>query len=400
MKRYNQLLIKDNNKKQIYQMIEEESGICRAQIADLLKLSKTTVSALVDELIQEGYVVDEGASESNRQGRRPNSLSVNSRDNFILIINWHAVSFDIALVDTGLNVTLCREYELNGGSSYLSEIKKRFEDFMEAQCEGLKIVGICLIVPGMIDEKNDQIISVVLPTEKEGNYTITALRASFSGYPLAVLNDTACFAYAENTFGYGNSKNYMYLNINDGVGAAIISEGELLSGANGMATQFGHVSVDRNGYPCSCGNCGCLENQIGELALERLFREYELPEASYIGEKPLFKDLLRMTKEGNKQAYQLLEHMAEDLAFGLCNAISLFHPERIIIGGIGRKLGDEFLDILNAQMKGFGFQQFVSDVEIRYTRLGESSVVRGAAKYYLNKYFKFNDMEKEQLFCG
>ena len=57
MKKYNQLLIKDNNKKQVYQMIEDMPGVSRTQIAERMKLSKTTVSALVDELMQEGYVV-------------------------------------------------------------------------------------------------------------------------------------------------------------------------------------------------------------------------------------------------------------------------------------------------------------------------------------------------------
>ena len=59
VKKYNQLLIKDNNKKQIYQLIEDFPGISRTQIAEQLKLSKTTVSALVDEMMQEMFVIDE-----------------------------------------------------------------------------------------------------------------------------------------------------------------------------------------------------------------------------------------------------------------------------------------------------------------------------------------------------
>ena len=74
VKKYNQLLIKDNNKKQIYQLIEDFPGISRTQIAEQLKLSKTTVSALVDEMRQEMFVIDEGASESSRQGRKPIAL--------------------------------------------------------------------------------------------------------------------------------------------------------------------------------------------------------------------------------------------------------------------------------------------------------------------------------------
>lgn len=71
MKKYNQSLIKDQNKKQVYQLIEDMPGISRAQIAELMKVSKTTVSALADELMQEGFIIDEGAAASNRQEESP-----------------------------------------------------------------------------------------------------------------------------------------------------------------------------------------------------------------------------------------------------------------------------------------------------------------------------------------
>ena len=92
--------------------------------------------------------------------------------------------------------------------------------------------------------------------------------------------------------------------------------------------------------------------------------------------------------------------MAEDLAYALCNAVSLLHPGVIILGGIGRKLGDTFLAMLKEQIGQMGFRLFMSDVEVVYTRLGESSVVRGAAKYYINRYFRFDDTDQSGLFCG
>ena len=96
VKKYNQLLIKDNNKKQIYQLIEDFPGISRTQIAEQLKLSKTTVSALVDEMMQEMFVIDEGASESNRQGRKPNSLTVNNSTNYVIVLNWQSQGYPYA----------------------------------------------------------------------------------------------------------------------------------------------------------------------------------------------------------------------------------------------------------------------------------------------------------------
>ena len=400
MKKYNQLLIKDNNKKQIYQLIEDIPGISRAQIAEQLKLSKTTVSTLVDEMMQEKFVIDEGASESNRQGRRPNSLVVNNSTNFVIVLNWHKDTLEIALVDSAMNISLCREYDMRDTKDALASLKMYFDEFREAQCVNINVMGACAIIPGMIDEKHDEIISVVLPADSQGNYKISSLKNIVKGYPLAILNDTACFAYAETAFGKLEDENYLYININDGVGAAIIHDGHLLSGASGMATQFGHFSVDRNGHPCTCGNRGCLENQIGELALPRLFEKFDLEQSKKPGDKLLFKDLAALVSAGDKKALELVSYIAEDFAYALCNAITLFHPEVIIIGGIGRKLGNAFLEMLKENMQQFGFRQFVSDVDVVYTKLGEASVVRGAAKYYIDRYFKFNDMEPGQMFCG
>ena len=105
-------------------------------------------------------------------------------------------------------------------------------------------------------------------------------------------------------------------------------------------------------------------------------------------------------EEGHEEAIKLMEVMAEDFSYALCNAISLFHPETVIIGGIGRKLGEAFLDVLKRNMGEMGFRQFTEDVKIEYTRHGEGSVLRGAAKYYINKYYRFHDMDQGQLFCG
>lgn len=397
MKKYNQLLIKDNNKKQVYRLIEEIPGISRAQLAEALKLSKTTVSALVDELMQEGFVLDEGVAESNRQGRKPNSLVVNREQNGVVVLNWRKNGVDLYLVNSSIDITESRSCHWRKGG--LEDVGRELRAFIRECCSDIRIMGVCMIVPGMIDEKRDRIVSVVLSDDDE-NFTISELKGLVPEYPLAILNDTACFAYAENCCGKLDAENCIYININDGVGAAVIHDGHLLSGASGMATQFGHFSVDRNGIRCACGNRGCLENQIGELALPRLFDAFGVPYDKNSPEKLLFRDLAALVEKGDPAAERLMHAMAADFAYALCNAITLFHPEMVIIGGIGRKLGDAFLTDLRAKMGSIGFRQFMSDVRVAYTDLPETAVIWGAAKYYIDYYYRFCDMEAGQCFCG
>ena len=105
----NQQVIKAVNKKKIYMLISENPGISRVNLAARTELSKTTVSALVDELIQEGRIVDEGAVESKRQGRRPNSLAVNDRRDCVIVLNWRKRTIQVSLVSAGFEVEILEE---------------------------------------------------------------------------------------------------------------------------------------------------------------------------------------------------------------------------------------------------------------------------------------------------
>jgi len=385
------------NKKQIYRIINDCMGISRVKIAGITKLSKTTVSALVDELIREGYIIDEGAIESKRQGRKPNSLIVNYQLCFIVVINCHKHNLEIALVNSAIHIIFCREVPLTDSEDYIAQLKIIFENFITDNCIGLRILGVCVVVPGIVDAEKEKIISLVLSLEDD-NHAIQQLREAISDYPLAIFNDSACLAYAENIFGAMQKDNGAYININEGVGAALYSDGKMFRGANGMATQFGHFSIDPKGAACICGNRGCLENAIGELALEKRIKENGLTNL-FKDKKPiLFRDVGDLAKARNEPVLQMLDQLALDFSYGLGNLITLFHPKLIIIGGTGRKLGLVFLDNVKRHLKATGFQPFVMDVDIQYTKLDEGAVLRGAAKYFLDTHFNFEDTTSSKLF--
>lgn len=394
----NQQLIKSMNKKELYTMISENPGISRAQLASLRKLSKTTVSALVEELIQEGYIIDEGAVESRSQGRRPNSLVVNSQRDCVIVLNWRKRVIEIALVSVSFEVEVVEE----AGSAALTDpaemIRSLVDDFVKRYGQGRQILGICLVVPGIVDSEKKRVISMVLPLKAE-NQILADLREAIDDlYPLSVFNDTACFAYGENVFGDVDVNNYAYLNISEGVGASLIQDGTILMGATGMGTQFGHFSIDRNGEPCVCGNRGCLENRIGEMALRKRARECGILGKFGGSEQILFKDVGQLAQQNVSEGLDLLYALADDLSFALGNLITMFHPNTIVIGGMGRKLGEQYLDRIRDNLKKVGFRQFVEDVDIRFTRLKEDALFRGAAKYYLDTHYSFMEDMRGKMF--
>ena len=95
------------------------------------------------------------------------------------------------------------------------------------------------------------------------------LPAAFPEYPVAFLEDTACFAYAEKVYTSLKENNFAFINFNRGIGATLFIEGNMLGKASGSFTQFGHYSVDPEGPLCVCGNHGCLEALISEHNIGR-----------------------------------------------------------------------------------------------------------------------------------
>ena len=121
-----QHLIRSGNLRQIYQLIDQNIGISRARLAKITKLSKTTVSSLVDELIAGGYVLDCGAGASQQQGRRPNVLRVNGAGNVVAVISWRRARLDIALVAADSKVLLRSQVPLAEQDDGVEKITRAF----------------------------------------------------------------------------------------------------------------------------------------------------------------------------------------------------------------------------------------------------------------------------------
>lgn len=135
----------------------------------------------------------------------------------------------------------------------------------------------------MIDEKRKEVYSTTIHLpEMEGAQLFASLKDAFPGYPVDLLNDTACYSYAEKVYGSITEKNFAFINFgNRGIGASLFIDGSMLGKASGSLTQFGHYSVDPDGPLCVCGNRGCLEALISEPKLKERIAEFgEIPSLS------------------------------------------------------------------------------------------------------------------------
>jgi len=122
--------------------------------------------------------------------------------------------------------------------------------------------------------------------------------------------------------------NLIYISVGIGIGAGIIINGELYSGFNGYSGEVGHMTIDKNGIKCRCGNKGCWELYASEQSLLSKANQLQLGSSEEIS----LGEILSLAEKKDPSVLALLEEIGQNLASGIINIIHAFNPQQIIIG--------------------------------------------------------------------
>jgi predicted NBD/HSP70 family sugar kinase len=195
-------------------------------------------------------------------------------------------------------------------------------------------------------------------------------------------------AKAEQTFGLGKDlPQFVFVTIGMGIGCAIFVDGHLYEGADGLAGEFGHMTVEENGNLCTCGNRGCLELYSSASAIVgRVRAELGHGVGSSLGSE--FGDHLdELTVEKIVAAAQAHDRLAErviteagmHLGTALAGIVNLLNPRKIILGGrVPQAASELFLSPLLYNLRHRALPQAVEKLEISVSQLGEESAALGA----------------------
>lgn len=401
MKQVNQQIIKNNNLKMIYNFIYQNQGISRSQLAKECHLSKTTISALADELIERNFIIDTGAADSCCVGRKPNSLHLRTNEHFVAVIFWSDKAITLQLIDICGMPAAVKQIPVLPDTDYVKASYDALQEQLTPPFSSEKLLGVCIVVPAMIDPDAREIFATTLPLlDNSGGNLIEHLEKTFRGYPLALLNDTACFAYAEKVYTHIKEKDFAFINFDVGIGATLFIQDTMLGKATASYTQFGHYSIDPKGKPCPCGNRGCLELMIGEDSLPE--RIAKAGNTSVLKGKThiTYKDLGHAATYGDTASRKALSGIAFDFSVALSNLVCTVHPKLIIIGGKGRDLGPLFLEYVKDCLQKTGFRRMLDSIQIRYGQLDENACFCGAMKYFLDIHYHFTQDITNQFFIG
>lgn len=318
-------IARDVNRDVILEVIRANQPISRAELARLSGLQRSTVSLIVNQLIEERWVREGGTTHLPR-GRRPTMVGLND-DLVMLVADIRPRRATVAIVDLNgrflsraqLPVTSDPERTIAGIVESMLRMKK---NHAQRSFEG---VGIAL--PGRVDSATQRLRFA--PNLGWPDFDIKG--ALEKGIGMAVEMDNAANAclLAETWFGgMDGVRNAVLVTISEGLGTGILCNGQLIYGDHGMAGEFGHVSLDIHGPLCRCGARGCWEVFASSNAALRYYAESKPKVVART-----IEDLLRLAGEEDAKAIAALTKQAEYVGRGLRIISATLAPEVILIAG-------------------------------------------------------------------
>ncbi len=372
----------------------------KASIADIVKqtkISQPLVASLVDDLLGFGVILDKGVGESIG-GRRPSLYCINSEYQYVLGVNINLHTLTIALFDLNNKLVLREEYKnfpLDNSSEYTDKLLVKINGILKKMSiSSTDILGMCVSMPGLVDAVN----GVSFTHLSFANEGLAAYLTKHLGFAILLDNDARLMALSEKAFGKAiGKKNVLCLNLGNRIGLGIILNGQLYSGKNGFAGEFGHILIDPEGDLCYCGKIGCLETLTsGEILVRNINKAIERGQVSLLNnrqDKDLPIDLravIGAIVKGDQFAIDELNKMAYYLGKGLVILIHLLNPEMIIIGGKLARAGKYIIDSVNMAMNKYAMNRISSETELVCSDFLEDSALMGTLSKVMNEALRLN----------
>lgn len=384
-----QARLRERNLATILRCLQEDSPLSRAQLAPLTRLNKSTVSSLIEELVDRGLIHEVGRDTSGA-GRPATLLTLNPQAGHIIGVEL-GVGFILALVTDFSGNVVWRRQEETGPSSKRDAIIEQTLQLVDKaiavnRAQNQRLLGLGLTCPGMVDVESGTLL--FSPNLQWRNVALGPILKSHTGLPVFVDNDANAAAVGEHFLGVARqAHSFIFVVIGVGVGGGLFLNGHLYRGVGGLAGEIGHANftVDRN-RPCRCGSRGCWENSGNETALlHRVRALLDVGRESVIpglitGQNdrlslPLIK---KAADDGDAVALEALTETGDVIGIGLANLINIFNPELIVIGGAMSLVGSYLLPAIRQQVEIHALAEMRRQTQVDLSTFGSEAIVMGA----------------------
>jgi predicted NBD/HSP70 family sugar kinase len=329
---------RDINRRIVLNLVRAQQPISRADLARAMGVHRSSVSVIVNELL-ERKLIFEGATGEAVRGRKPTFLYIETRRRCVVAVDIRASQTFLMLTDLvgkplGGVVGLPTVTDVK---PFVAALARRIKSLLAGQSDMDACEGIGVVVPGMVDHATMRVLHA--PTLGWRNVELGRPLAAATRLPVQIENSgRACalaqlWALREETSAPGD---LVFVSVSDGLGVGVVVHGEPLRGRNNIAGEFGHVPLALDGPRCACGASGCWEVYVSNRAtLARYFGRTTESTGPVPVEQKAFTidDLIARARGGDPKAEAAIQATARYLGLGLASVINVLDPARIYIGG-------------------------------------------------------------------
>lgn len=350
-----------------------------------MNLSIPTVTKLVGELMDDGFVIDYG-KQATSGGRRPNIYGLNNDSAYFVGVDIHRfhlniglINFNGVMIDTQMHIP----YKEENSRAKFDELCGIINQYLnECPVAREKIMNVGINISGRVNIKSGHSYSFFYFDERP----LTDVFEEKLKIKVSIDNNTRAMAYGEYLSGcVQGEQNIIYINIGWGLGLGIIIDGELYYGKSGYSGEFGHYPAFDNEILCHCGKKGCLETEVSGSYIYRSFMEKINEDTISIlskkykkGEEITHKDVIEAALQDDMLAIELIEEVGATLGKATAGLINIFNPELLVIGGTVAKAGDYLLLPLRSAIKKYSLNLISSETPIKLSKLGDKAGITGA----------------------
>jgi predicted NBD/HSP70 family sugar kinase len=384
-----QRFVKHINRTALLRLLREAPGLSRVDLAARSGLTKSTVSLLSKELIDEGWLAEDEVQVTGALGRRPTPLRLAGRG--LALIGAELGPDRIHVVSTSVHGEVQEATQAaladrspDGACHQLVEMVTRLT--AKSTRAGARVLGVGVGLPGAVNTMTGVLQfapNIGWRQVEVGQRLARELQRSKLGdVPVYCQNEADLAAIGEIEFGQRPADDpLVYISCGVGVGAGIVLNEALFTGATGSAGEIGHTTLHIDGRACSCGRLGCAEAYVGLKAIAREAGQLDR-KTQQVDRDSLCAELANPRMRRARQAFM---HAGDALGVLLQNAWSTFNPQAIVLGGETVAMGGtHFIDAAIHRLKSFADQAGLPMPEVRVARHGELATAVGGAAFALH----------------
>jgi glucokinase-like ROK family protein len=373
--------------------LRQNAPISRAALAEMTGLNRATITRLVRELIEHGFVREIGV-QSVRAGRPSILLQLDPDAGCIIGAEIEIKFGSVILTDLAAHVLWRQEVDFGDHAepeAVLNSIAQLIRQACSKAAETNRhVLGLGMSLPGLVDVSSG--VLLFAPNMRWSDVPVKQWLENEFDIPIYVDNKANMAALAESYFGSARGSEYvLYINITAGVGSGIVLNQRIMPGISGLAGEVGHMAIRPDGPLCNCGSHGCWETYVSALAVFRRVRECILEgEESQLAE--VVRDgferitiplMVEAARKGDRVALDSFEETGYFLGVGLANLINTFNPQKVVLGGYVTQAHEFLLPVIQKTVheRALRWPREAADIVLA-TYLNDASLMGAVATVY------------------